>query len=342
MSYSLIEATPSAYAYPLLIKSLLHTALTNAPDQQIVYADRVRYDYRTLRQRIGRLRQRADRLGIRPGDTVGVLDWDSHRYLECYFAVPCMGAVLHMVNVRLSPEQILYTINHAEDDILLVHADFLPLLEGIKDRIERVRTIVLLSDDERRPATTLEPAGEYEDLLAAGSPDFVFPDFDENTRATTFYTTGTTGLPKGVNFSHRQLVLHTLAVAATFGANPAQGRFHRGDVYMPITPMFHVHAWGFPYIATMLGVKQVYPGRYAPELPGAAVHVEEKVTFSHCVPTLLHMMLTCPRPTAHIDMRGWKVVIGGSALSKGAGNDGRWNAASTCSRAMACRRRARS
>ena len=105
-----------------------------------------------------------------------------------------------------------------------------------------------------------------EALLATGSPDFAFPDFDENTRATTFYTTGTTGLPKGVNFSHRQLVLHTLAVAATFGANPAQGRFHRGDVYMPITPMFHVHAWGFPYIATMLGVKQVYPGRYTPDL----------------------------------------------------------------------------
>ena len=127
------------------------------------------------------------------------------------------------------PEQILYTINHAEDDILLVHADFLPMLEGIKNRIERVCTIVLLSDDGRRPATTLEPVGEDQDLLAAGSPDFVFPDFDENTRATMFYTTGTTGLPKGVNFSHRQLVLHTLAVAATFGANPAQGRFHRGD-----------------------------------------------------------------------------------------------------------------
>src|SRR5690348_10605491 len=210
MSYSLIEATPSAYAYPLLIKSLLHSGLTNAPNQQIVYADRKRYDYITLRQRIGRLASALTGLGIQPGRTVGVLDWDSHRYLECYFAVPSMGAVLHMVNVRLSPEQILYTINHAEDDLLLVHADFLPMLEGIKNRIERVCTIILLSDVGRRPATTLEPVGEYVDLLAAGSPDFVFPDFDENTRATTFYTTGTTGLPKGVNFSHRQLVLHTL------------------------------------------------------------------------------------------------------------------------------------
>jgi fatty-acyl-CoA synthase len=315
MSYSLIETTPSAYTYPLLIKSLLHTALSNAPAQEIIYADRVRYDYRTFRQRVGRLASALTDLGIKPGDTVGAMDWDSHRYLECYFAVPCMGAVLHMVNVRLSPEQILYTINHAQDDVLLVHSDFLPLLEGIKDRIERVRTIVLLSDDNRRPTTALDLAGEYEALLATASPHFAFPDFDENTRATTFYTTGTTGLPKGVNFSHRQLVLHTLAVAATFGANPQQGRFHRGDVYMPITPMFHVHAWGFPYIATMLGVKQVYPGRYAPDLL-VRLYVEEKVTFSHCVPTLLHMMLTC-EAGASIDMRGWKVVIGGSALPKG-------------------------
>ena len=315
MSHSLIEATPSAYAYPLLIKSLLHTALTNAPDQQIVYGDRVRYDYRTLRTRIGRLASALTDLGIRPGNTVGVLDWDSHRYLECYFAIPSMGAALHMVNVRLSPEQILYTINHAEDDILLVHSDFLTMLEGIKDRIEPVRTIVLLSDDGKRPPTTLELAGEYEELLAAASPDFEFPDFDENTRATTFYTTGTTGLPKGVSFSHRQLVLHTLAVAATFGANPVQGRLHRADVYMPITPMFHVHAWGFPYIATMLGIRQVYPGRYTPELL-ARLFVQEKVTFSHCVPTLLHMLLTCPE-AKDLDMRGWKIIIGGSALSKG-------------------------
>jgi fatty-acyl-CoA synthase len=315
MSHSSIETTTSAYAYPLLIKSLLHTGLRNAPDQQIVYADRLRYDYRTLQHRIGRLAGALSHLGVGHGDTVGVLDWDSHRYLECYFAVPSMGATLHMVNVRLSPEQILYTINHAKDDILLVHADFLPVLEGIKDRIERVRTIILLSDDGTVPATTLEIDGEYEALLAASSSDFEFPDFDENTRATTFYTTGTTGLPKGVYFSHRQLVLHTLAVAATFGANPVQGRLHRGDVYMPITPMFHVHAWGFPFIATMLGIKQVYPGRYTPDLL-LRLFVQEKVTFSHCVPTLLHMLLTYPA-AKDIDLRNWKIVIGGSALSKG-------------------------
>jgi len=310
-----IEGTPSAYGYPLLIKHLLHQPLRQAPDQEIVYRDVLRYDYRTLGQRIRRLANGLATVGVGPDETVGVLDWDSHRYLECYFAVPGMGAVLHMVNVRLSPEQILYTINHAQDDVLLVHADFLPMLEGIWDRIERVRKIVVLSDGGDVPRTSLEIAAEYEQLLASSSAEYEFPDFDENTRATTFYTTGTTGLPKGVFFSHRQLVLHTLGAAVAFGTSAMQGRLHRADVYMPITPMFHVHAWGLPFIATMLGLKQVYPGRYAAETLLKLISVE-KVTFSHCVPTLLHMLLTSPA-SAGIDLNGWKVVIGGSALPKG-------------------------
>src|SRR5215207_4675196 len=132
----LIERTPSAYSYPLLIKHLLHTPLAHAPEQEIVYRDLKRYDYRTLRRRIGQLASGLEDLGLGPGDTVAVMDWDSHRYLECYFAVPMMGAVLQTVNIRLSPEQILYTINHAEADILLVHTDFLPILEAIEDKIE--------------------------------------------------------------------------------------------------------------------------------------------------------------------------------------------------------------
>jgi fatty-acyl-CoA synthase len=312
---SIQELTPAAYAYPLLIKQLLHTPLRQAPDQEIVYRDVMRYDYRTFKERIGRLANGLAGLGVRPGDTVAMLDWDSHRYLECYFAVPSMGAVLHMVNVRLSPEQILYTINHAEDDVLLVHTDFLPMLEGIRDRIERVRKIVVLTDCGDVPKTSLEVADEYERLLASSPAEYEFPDFDENTRATTFYTTGTTGLPKGVFFSHRQLVLHTLAVATALGASVTQGRLHRADVYMPITPMFHVHAWGLPFIATMLGLKQVYPGRYAPETLLELIRTEN-VTFSHCVPTLLHMLLSSPS-SAGVDLTGWKVIIGGSALPKG-------------------------
>ena len=315
MSATPIERAANAYAYPLLIKQLLHTPLAVAPDQEIVYRDLVRYTYRDLRARIGQLASGLAKLGIGPGDTVGMMDWDSHRYLECFFAVPMMGAVLQTVNVRLNPEQILYTLNHAGPRVLLVNAEFLPVLESIKDRIETVEKYVLISDAPHAEQTSIPFECDYEILLLSGSANYDFPDFDENTRATTFYTTGTTGLPKGVYFSHRQLVLHTLAETAAMALAPSQGRLHRDDVYMPITPMFHVHAWGFPYAATMAGLKQVYPGRYAPETL-LELKVKEGVTFSHCVPTILHMMLSHPKIDT-FDLTGWKVIIGGSALPTG-------------------------
>ncbi len=313
MAVKLIEKTPSAYSCPLLIKRLLATPLTLFPDQEIVYANRNRYDYRTLNERIGRLAGALSALGVESGDTVAVMDWDSHRYLEAFFAVPMMGAILHTVNVRLSPEQILYTINHAEDDVLLVHADFLPIVEGIKDKLETVKQIVLLSDADGTPGTSLDLAGEYESLLAGAEAGFDFPDFDENAKATTFYTTGTTGSPKGVYFSHRQLVLHTFGAIAGLNCYRNKRLFSASDVYMPLTPMFHVHAWGLPYVATVMGAKQVYPGRYLPEKILDLVE-RERVTFSHCVPTILHMLVNSPR-AKEIDLSGWKVIIGGSALS---------------------------
>src|SRR5262249_24676081 len=169
VSGSLIERTPSAYGYPLLIKHLLHTALATAPDQEIVYRDLTRYDYRTLRHRIGKLASALALLGVERGHTLAVMDWDRHRYLECYFAIPMMGAVLQMVNVRLSPEQILYTLNHARPTVVLVHADFLPVLEEIKSRIESVKTYVLLADGAERAQTSLEITAEYEALLSSGA-----------------------------------------------------------------------------------------------------------------------------------------------------------------------------
>ncbi|QWV95298.1 fatty acid--CoA ligase [Geomonas oryzisoli] len=314
MSDLLIPRTPSAFDYQLLIKNMLLYPVVDNPDQEIVYRDLYRGTYRQLRERVGRAASMLTDLGVRPGQTVAVMDWDSHRYLELFFAVPMIGAVLHTINVRLSPEQILYTIDHAEDDVLLVNAEFLPILEQIRGRIDNVRTYILISDEEAKEDDTVPFAGEYEELLAKASPDFDFPDLDENTRATTFYTTGTTGMPKGVYFSHRQLVLHTMALMTTLGTATAHGCLHRDDVYMPITPMFHVHAWGVPYIATMLGLKQVYPGRYLPE---TLLELKEKegATFSHCVPTILHMMLKHPH-AARMDLSGWKLIIGGAALSR--------------------------
>ena len=315
MSSNPAKPAAAAYPFPLLIRHLLHTPLATALRQEIVYADNRRHDYATFVERVARLASALTELGVKPGDTVAVMDWDSHRYLECFFAVPMMGAVLHTINVRLSPEQILYTINHAEDDVILVHEDFLPVVEQIRDRLERRCKLVLIEEGGEASATSLAFEGEFEQLVAQGRPDHVFQDFDENTRATTFYTTGTTGDPKGVYYSHRQIVLHTLCVSAGMAMAGGHGRFCRDDVYMPITPMFHVHAWGMPYAATLAGVKQVYPGRYVPEKLLELI-AREKVTFSHCVPTILHMLLSCPS-IDEVDLSNWKVIIGGAALPRG-------------------------
>ncbi|MFZ1830208.1 MAG: fatty acid--CoA ligase [Candidatus Competibacteraceae bacterium] len=311
MSARTIARTPSADYHPLLIKHLLDNPIRQFSQQEIVYGDFKRQTYQEMGERIRRLASGLAGLGVKPGDTVAVMDWDSHRYLECFFAIPMLGAVLHTINIRLSPEQILYTINHAEDDVILVNTDFLSILESIRDRIEPVKQLVLLNDTGQTPATTLDISTEYETLLASGDPDHKFPNFSEDTCATTFYTTGTTGLPKGVYFSHRQLVLHTLATRSAL-AGTGQGRFNQDDVYMPITPMFHVHAWGIPYVATTLGVKQVYPGRYVPEQLLSLIQ-REKVTFSHCVPTILQMLLASPK-VDDTDLSRWKVIIGGAAL----------------------------
>ncbi len=312
MTENLIQRTMSAYTYPLLIKNLLNAPVVDDPQQQIVYRDQMRFSYAEFRQRVCRLANALSAIGVRAGDTVAVMDWDSHRYLECFYAIPMLGAVLHTVNIRLSTEQILFTIDHAEDDYILVNEEFLPILEQIKGRIDTVKGYVLLQDGRQACETSLTFEGEYEALLDAADDHFDFADFDENTRATTFYTTGTTGLPKGVYFSHRQLVLHTLGTLAALGTPAEQGRLHQRDVYMPITPMFHVHAWGVPYVATSLGIKQVYPGKYAPDSL-LQLLAKEKVTFSHCVPTILQMLMSHPS-FAETDLSNWKVLIGGAAL----------------------------
>ena len=302
----------SAYGYPLLIKQIFLSARALSSDREIVYQDR-RFGYPAFFDRVARLAHALAALGVRPGDTVAVMDWDSHRYLEAFFAVPMMGAVLQTVNVRLSPDQIAYTLNDAGAGALLIHDDFVPILTTIRERLQTVRCVVSLTDTEAGGQAGTH--GEYESLLARAQPVFDFPDLDENTRATTFYTTGTTGDPKGVFFSHRQLVLHTLADAAALGSPVAQGRLHRGDVYMPMTPMFHVHAWGLPYVATLLGLSQIYPGRYAPDALLRLIR-DEGVTFSHCVPTILHMLLN-HADAAATDLSACKLIIGGSALPQG-------------------------
>ena len=309
-----IAPADNAHSSPLLIKRLLLSGSRYEKTREIVYRDQLRYSYATLNERIARLANALTAAGVKAGDTVAVMDWDSHRYLECMFAIPMLGAVLHTINIRLSADQILYTMNHAEDKFVLVNSEFVPLYKGIESQLTTVEKTILLTDAADKSADLPNLVGEYESLLAAASPSYDFADFDENSVATTFYTTGTTGNPKGVYFTHRQLVLHTLSMAATVSALDSIRLLGNADVYMPITPMFHVHAWGVPYVATMLGVKQVYPGRYEPELLMKLIQ-QEKVTFSHCVPTILQMLMNTPSAKGH-DFGGLRMIIGGSALNR--------------------------
>lgn len=299
---------------PLLIGSLLRTPLATARDQQIVYRDQVRYTYATLEERIAKLAHALHGLGVGEGDTVAMMDWDSHRYLESYFAVPMMGAVLMTVNLRLSADQIVYCLQQSRATVLLVHHDFVSLIAGLRAQLPLLRTVVLLEPDDRDAQRLGMAAMEYESLLSRATRQYDFKEFNENAIATSFFTTGTTGMPKAVCFTHRQLVVHTLAVAAGLASAPHGQSFRHGDVYMPMTPMFHVHAWGLPYVATLLGVKQVYPGRYEPARL-LALRATEGVSYSHCVPTILQMLLAAPE-SASTDLRGWKITVGGAALGE--------------------------
>lgn len=312
----ILPASPNATNPPLLIKDLLTAGVRLAGKNEIVYRDLQRFSYADFFSRVQQLANLLTSQGVKAGDVVAVLDWDSHRYLECFFAIPMLGAVLHTVNVRLAPEQILYTMQHAEDVFVLTNEEFLPVLEPLAKDLPLVKGYLVCQDQPAEISSSLPLVGEYEELLAKQPTSYEFASFDENSVATLFYTTGTTGNPKGVFFTHRQLVLHTL-IEATFLQAPGSDFLSRDKVYMPITPMFHVHAWGMPFTATFLGATQVYPGKYEPEML-VKLLITEKVDFSHCVPTLLNMVVSAPAVTSgKVNLKGWKLIIGGSALPQG-------------------------
>ncbi len=303
-----------AYNYPLLLKGILESGVRFVPEQEIIYRDQFKYTYAEMYQRVLRLGAALQNLGVGKGSTVGIIEWDSYRYLEMYFGVPGIGAIMHTINPLLSPADLVYTMLHAEDEVLIFHEDFLPLVEKIRPQLGTVKHYIIISDKAAPPETAFAET-DYESLLRAATPLAELPDFDENTQATLSYTTGTTGKPKGVYFTHRQLVLHTLVEGTSFGALTDFGGITKNDVYMPLTPLFHVHAWGVPYTLTMLGLKQVYPGRYDPAMLLKLI-VGHKVTISHCVPTILQMITTAPQ-AKQFDLSNWKVVIGGARLPKG-------------------------
>jgi fatty-acyl-CoA synthase len=298
--------------YPLTIGSLLKQTIHRNGTGEVVYGKN-RYTWSKLYDRVNGLAAGLSSMGVETGTKVAVVDIDTNRYLEAYYAVPMIGAVLHTVNVRLPPEQIAYTMNHAEDNFVLVRDEFLSLASKIMPQLKTVKGTVTMSDAGTAPPPPMPNTRFYDDLVASTS-HFDFPDLDENAQASLFYTSGTTGMPKGVSFTHRQLVLHTLGIATGLAEPPI--RLNSSDVLMPLVPFFHVHGWGFPYLAGMFGMKVVLVGKYDPKNILENLQ-REKATFSAMVPTVLNLVLNHPDAAQYKEaLSRWKVVIGGSALPK--------------------------
>src|SRR5881396_304352 len=245
--------------FPLTLQHFLWRSTTLFPSKEIVTrreSGRHRYTYAQFGQRVAHLAHALKELGVGASDRVGTLAWNNYRHLELYFAVPGAGAVLHTLNPRLFPEHLQYVINDAEDTVIFVDASILPALQRIADDIKGVKHFVVMTDGPS-PDGQLKPMLSYEDLLSGRPTSYPWPQIDERDAAAMCYTSGTTGKPKGVVYSHRSSVLHSLGVGAN---NPLGLGFGIGDAVMPVVPMFHANAWGYPYLATMQGAKLVYPG----------------------------------------------------------------------------------
>lgn len=271
--------------YPLLISTLLERAEQIFPKKEVVSrtsAGIQRFTYKEIGKRTRRLASVLEKLGVERGDRVGTFAWNHHRHLEVYFAAPGMGAVLHTINIRLSPEHLVYIINHAEDKVLLIDDNLLPLIERVKDELPTVEAYIIMSDEDKLPETSLSPVYPYEELLNEGDENYEFvKDLDENAPAGMCYTSATTGNPKGVVYSHRGIVLHSFSLALADTAAVSES-----DVMLPVVPMFHANAWGMPFVSTWLGTKLVFPGPQMTPQVIAELIGSEKVTVTAGVPTI--------------------------------------------------------
>ncbi|HEU5297822.1 MAG TPA: 3-(methylthio)propionyl-CoA ligase [Burkholderiaceae bacterium] len=298
---------------PLLISSLLKHAERHHGEQQIVSrrveGDIHRYTFRDLAARSRRMANALAGLGVKHGERVATLAWNGYRHMELYYAVSGSGAVLHTLNPRLHPDQVVWIADHAEDQVLFFDLTFLPLIEAIAGRVKTIKAFVAMTDRAHMPAPGKVPGLLcYEELLDDAKADFTWPTFDENEPSSLCYTSGTTGNPKGALYSHRSTMLHTYAAALPDALNCSAR-----DTILPVVPMFHVNAWGLPYAACMVGAKLVYPG---PFLDGKSLHElfeAEGVTLSAGVPTVWQGLLT------HVEANDLKfstmrrTIIGGSA-----------------------------
>jgi acyl-CoA synthetase (AMP-forming)/AMP-acid ligase II len=298
---------------PLLISSLIEFGARYHSKSEIVSRSVEgpihRYTLAEANHRSKQLAQALERLGVGAGERIATIAWNGYRHFELYFGVSGMGAVCHTINPRLFHEQIIYVINHAEDKYVFMDLTFVPLLEALAAHLPKVAGYVIMTDREHMPETKLDNALCYEELLAAEDGDYEWPEFDERTASSLCYTSGTTGNPKGVLYSHRSTVLHTFTVCAAGGAGP-----NTHSRYLSLVPMFHVNAWGLPYGCAMTGAKLVLPGaRYDGEAIFELMD-EEKVDKAAGVPTLWMLLL------GEMEKRGRKpdgfetLVVGGAAF----------------------------
>ena len=299
----------------LLISGLIEHAETYHTDSQIisrtVEGPIHRYTLKDAANRSRKLANALDQLGLKQGDVVGTLAWNTFRHFELYFGVSGIGCVVNTINPRLFPEQLTYIINHAENQYLFVDLSFVGLLESISHSLETVKGIIVLTDKEHMPETTLKDVMCYEELIADESEEYHWPDFDENTASTLCYTSGTTGNPKGVLYSHRSTILHTWIVSS---GNVA--KISSSSVILPVVPMFHVNAWGIPYATAMFGAKLVLPG---PLLDGASIFElidQEKPDLLMGVPTVWLGLLQYLNETNQTLESVKTALVGGAAAPR--------------------------
>ena len=303
---------------PMLISTLIEHAAKCHPRVEIVSRTVEgpihRCTYLDIHRRSKQVANALIRLGIKGGDRVGTLAWNGYRHMELYYGVSGMGAVLHTVNPRLFPEQIDFIVNDGEDQVLFFDLTFAPMVEKLAPQLKSVRHFVAMTDRAHMPDIRIANLLCYEDLVGAASAEFIWPEFDENTASSLCYTSGTTGNPKGVLYSHRSTMLHSFGVCTVDGLSLSSR-----DTVLMVVPMFHVNAWGTPYAGAMCGAKLVMPG---PGLDGKNVYEllkDEKVTVALGVPTVWMMLINHVEaakvdPRAELAMK--RVIIGGSAAPR--------------------------
>jgi acyl-CoA synthetase (AMP-forming)/AMP-acid ligase II len=298
--------------HPLLISDLIEFAARHHAGEEIVSRTVEgpihRYTYKDCAARARTLAKALQSFGVQKHDRIGTMAWNGFRHLEIYYAVSGMGAICHTINPRLFPEQISYIVNHAEDKYIFVDLTFVPLLEKIAAQLSNVQGFIIMTDAAHMPAVQLPNAICYETLMAGADDDFLWPVFDERTASSLCYTSGTTGNPKGVLFSHRSTVLHSFAICGrdTLGIS-------NQETILPVVPMFHVNAWGIPYAVAMCGAKLVLPGA---KLDGESLYElmeNEKVTLSLGVPTVWMMLLNYMKENNKRLTSMRRTVIGGAA-----------------------------